>query len=47
MSQISATILGCEGLSLGAEERRFLAQAQPWGMILFARNIRARSGTPD
>ncbi len=34
-----AVILGCGGPVLGAEERRFLAQADPWGFILFARNI--------
>jgi beta-N-acetylhexosaminidase len=35
----SATILGCEGLSLTGDERAFFADAQPWGFILFARNI--------
>lgn len=35
----AAAILGCEGLTLSAEEKRFFADAQPWGFILFARNI--------
>lgn len=39
MSGLSATILGCEGPRLSADEARFFAQAQPWGFILFARNI--------
>lgn len=34
-----AVILGCQGVELGAEERRFLAAADPWGFILFARNV--------
>jgi beta-N-acetylhexosaminidase len=40
---ISATILGCEDTVLGAFEAGFFAEAQPWGFILFARNI----DTPD
>jgi beta-N-acetylhexosaminidase len=39
MSGPSATILGCEGPRLSSEEARFFAAAQPWGFILFARNI--------
>lgn len=36
----SATILGgVEGLSLTAEERDFFRAADPWGFILFARNV--------
>ena len=38
-----ATILGCLGPVLSAEERAFLADADPWGFILFARNVE----TPD
>lgn len=34
-----ATILGVEGLTLGADERAFLRDADPWGFILFARNV--------
>lgn len=36
----SASILGCEGLTLSASEKTFFAEAQPWGFILFARNIK-------
>ncbi len=38
-----ATILGCLGPRLSAEERAFFRQADPWGFILFARNLE----TPD
>ncbi len=34
-----AVIFGCEGPELKDSERRFYADAQPWGFILFARNI--------
>ena len=34
-----AVIFGCAGLRLDPAERAFFAQAQPWGTILFARNI--------
>jgi len=36
-------IYGCAGFELGAEERQFFRDVQPWGFILFARNI----DTPD
>lgn len=39
MSAPRAVIFGCAGLALGRDERRLFAQAQPWGAILFARNI--------
>ena len=32
-------IYGCAGTKLGADERDFFREAQPWGFILFARNI--------
>jgi beta-N-acetylhexosaminidase len=35
----SATIFGCAGLELSANERDFFRDAAPWGFILFARNI--------
>lgn len=38
-SSPGATILGVEGLALGADERAFLREADPWGFILFARNV--------
>ena len=34
-----AVIFGCAGMRLSAAERALFAQAQPWGAILFARNI--------
>ncbi|WP_375463876.1 beta-N-acetylhexosaminidase [uncultured Methylobacterium sp.] len=38
-----ALILGCAGTTLSAEEAAFFRSVQPWGFILFKRNI----GTPD
>jgi len=34
-----AVIFGCEGTALGAQERAFFREVDPWGFILFARNI--------
>ena len=34
-----AFICGCAGLALEAGERQFLARTQPWGLILFKRNV--------
>jgi beta-N-acetylhexosaminidase len=34
-----AVIFGCAGTELAESERRFFAEADPWGFILFARNI--------
>lgn len=34
-----AFILGCAGPDLLSAERRFFARANPWGFILFARNV--------
>lgn len=39
----SATILGCAGLRLDRDERAFFRDADPWGFILFGRNVE----TPD
>lgn len=36
---ITSTILGCSGLHLTQDERSFFEEHQPWGFILFARNI--------
>lgn len=36
---ISACILGCAGTRLGPDEAAFFARADPWGFILFARNV--------
>ncbi|MGR3572090.1 glycoside hydrolase family 3 N-terminal domain-containing protein [Brevirhabdus sp.] len=35
----AACILGCEGPELGRAEAAFFARTQPWGFILFGRNI--------
>ncbi|GLK55705.1 beta-N-acetylhexosaminidase [Methylopila capsulata] len=34
-----AFIVGCSGLALTADERAFLRDAEPWGLILFGRNV--------
>jgi beta-N-acetylhexosaminidase len=36
----SAAIYGCEGAELSEVERAFFRDVQPWGFILFARNVR-------
>ncbi len=36
---VRAFISGVSGLSLTAEERAFMAEEQPWGFILFKRNV--------
>ena len=36
---MKALICGCAGTVFTEEERAFLAEAQPWGLILFARNV--------
>ncbi len=38
-----AFIFGCAGTALTADEAAFFADAQPWGFILFARNIENRA----
>ncbi|WP_375227954.1 beta-N-acetylhexosaminidase [Roseobacter sp. S98] len=43
MTRFGATILDAEGLRLSAEEKAFFRDANPFGFILFARNI----DTPD
>ena len=37
-----AFICGCAGLALNAEERAFLRHENPWGLILFKRNVADR-----
>jgi len=37
-----AFICGCAGLALNAEERAFLHRENPWGLILFKRNVADR-----
>jgi beta-N-acetylhexosaminidase len=41
MSESKAVILGVGGLELTADEKAFYRDQQPWGFILFARNISA------
>lgn len=41
MSDINAVIFGAGGLELTEAERAFYREANPWGFILFARNISA------
>src|SRR5690349_23531241 len=36
---VRAFITGVAGLKLSAEERAFLHAAEPWGLILFKRNV--------
>jgi beta-N-acetylhexosaminidase len=36
---VRAAIYGCGGLQLSDAERSFFAEAEPWGFIIFARNI--------
>jgi len=36
---VTAAILGCAGPTLSAEERTFFRRVQPWGFILFKRNV--------
>jgi beta-N-acetylhexosaminidase len=36
---VSAFVSGCSGFSLNADERAFFRDADPWGLILFKRNI--------
>ncbi len=39
MTNPAACILGCEGLQLTTAEKQFFKAADPWGFILFARNL--------
>jgi beta-N-acetylhexosaminidase len=38
-----AFVSGCRGLELDAEERQFLRETDPWGLILFKRNVGNRA----
>jgi len=42
-----AFITGLSGLTLTAEERAFLRDARPWGLILFKRNIQTKNQVVD
>lgn len=39
MTESRALILGCSGPTLTADEKAFYGEVQPWGFILFGRNI--------
>lgn len=39
LGAIGATILGCLGTTLSTDEAAFFRAANPWGFILFARNV--------
>jgi len=39
VTQVSAAIYGCSGHALTEEERAFFREVQPWGFILFKRNV--------
>src|SRR5277367_3482467 len=38
-----AFICGCAATTLNAEERAFIRQSEPWGLILFKRNVADRA----
>jgi beta-N-acetylhexosaminidase len=40
---VQAVIFGCAGIALSADERAFLGDVQPWGLILFKRNVADRA----
>jgi beta-N-acetylhexosaminidase len=42
-----AFITGLSGLTLTADERAFLREARPWGLILFKRNIQDKNQVAD
>ena len=44
---VRAFITGLAGLSISADERAFLREAQPWGLILFKRNASAPEQVTD
>ncbi|MEM9470779.1 MAG: beta-N-acetylhexosaminidase [Pseudomonadota bacterium] len=44
---IGAFICGCTGVELSADEEAFFRDAQPWGLILFARNVDNRQQLSD
>src|SRR5674476_765083 len=42
-----AFITGLAGLTVSANERAFLREAQPWGLIIFKRNVSTPSQVQD
>lgn len=45
--EIKAFIAGCRGFALENDERAFLARENPWGLILFKRNVVDREQVED
>jgi beta-N-acetylhexosaminidase len=41
--EVRAFTCGCAGLALTSDERDFIRRFNPWGLILFGRNVRDRS----
>ena len=39
---VGTYIFGCSGLELSKKEKSFFFESQPWGFILFSRNIKSR-----
>jgi beta-N-acetylhexosaminidase len=39
--RIGAFIAGCEGIELNSSERDFFTKSNPWGLILFKRNVKS------
>ena len=44
---VRAFITGLAGLTISANERAFLREAQPWGFIIFQRNVNSRAQVSD
>src|SRR5271166_7126293 len=42
-----AFVCGCAGLALSREERAFLRESDPWGFIVFKRNVEDRDQLRD
>jgi beta-N-acetylhexosaminidase len=40
---VKAFVCGCAGLALSEEEKSFIARSEPWGLILFKRNVADRA----
>ena len=47
MSESKAVIFGCAGLELTKDEAAFFAEHQPWGFILFGRNVDSMAQIAD
>ena len=47
MRESKSVIIGVSGTELTADERAFYAEHQPWGFILFARNLKEENQIKD